>query len=121
MAALVAVVLVAVAVRVFVLGNEQVEHFFRSESPGYRPPEGEWIRSVPGARAEFWAVGDSAGGSGREIAALIERADPDRVLYLGDVYPDGHRHRLPRVGPRLGTARAGDGADAGEPRLAGGQ
>ena len=85
----VAVVLVAIAVRVFVLGNEQVEHFFRSESPAYRPPDGEWIRSVPGAHAELWAVGDSAGGDGRDVAALIERSGPDRVLYLGDVYPSG--------------------------------
>ena len=84
-----AVIVVAIAARVFVLGNEQVEHVFRSESPGYRPPDGEWIRSVPGARAELWAVGDSSGDGGREIAALIERSRPDRALYLGDVYPNG--------------------------------
>jgi hypothetical protein len=40
--------------------------------------------------ATVWAVGDGDGGpEARQVADLIERAKPDRVLYLGDVYDDG--------------------------------
>jgi hypothetical protein len=45
----------------------------------------------PAAPAEVWAVGDGAAGTaaGRAVAALIARAHPDRMLYLGDVYEHG--------------------------------
>jgi hypothetical protein len=47
----------------------------------------------PGDRdgAEVWAVGDGADGSeeGVGVARMIARSDPDRFLYLGDVYPQG--------------------------------
>jgi calcineurin-like phosphoesterase family protein len=41
--------------------------------------------------AQVWAVGDGADGSraARLMAQRIDRADPDRFLYLGDVYPNG--------------------------------
>jgi calcineurin-like phosphoesterase family protein len=38
-----------------------------------------------------WAVGDGADGEpyGRRVGRLIERNDPDRFFYLGDVYEEG--------------------------------
>lgn len=48
------------------------------------------IANMARSRAVVWAVGDSAGGSGAAgVARLIRRGQPDRVLYLGDVYNDG--------------------------------
>ena len=52
---------------------------------------GEWIESVPGQSAQFWAVGDADPPRSARVARLIRRADPDRILYLGDVYPHGTR------------------------------
>ena len=45
----------------------------------------------PEPRAIVWAVGDGADGSApaRRLARMIERDEPDAVLYLGDVYPSG--------------------------------
>jgi hypothetical protein len=42
-------------------------------------------------RAVVWAVGDSAtpGEPADRVAALVRRGDPDRFLYLGDVYETG--------------------------------
>ena len=42
-------------------------------------------------RAVVWAVGDGADGSdlARRVARLIRRDEPDRLLYLGDVYNRG--------------------------------
>jgi hypothetical protein len=74
-----------------VLGYENVEHVFKSETTEYRPPHGEWVRSVPGDHAEVWAIGDSAAPNDRRVVALIERARPDKVLYVGDVYTHGTR------------------------------
>ena len=41
--------------------------------------------------AVVWAVGDAAtpGERADRVAALVRRADPDRFLYLGDVYETG--------------------------------
>ena len=57
-------------------------------------------------RAEVWAVGDAAtpNQSARRLAARIRAADPDRFLYLGDVYEDGtarefREHYHPLYGP----------------------
>ena len=44
---------------------------------------------MPGERAELWAVGDANPPRSADVARLIRRSDPDRVLYLGDVYPRG--------------------------------
>jgi acid phosphatase type 7 len=51
-----------------------------------RPPDGEWIPSVVGETARVWAVGDANPPNSKRVTRLIKRADPDRVLYLGDVY-----------------------------------
>jgi Calcineurin-like phosphoesterase len=42
-------------------------------------------------RAVVWAVGDGADGGpeAKQVADLIARSRPDRVLYLGDVYESG--------------------------------
>ena len=61
-----------------------------------RPPAGEWIRSVAGETAHVWAVGDANPPRSRRVARLIRRADPDRILYLGDVYPSGTRRDFRR-------------------------
>ncbi len=44
-----------------------------------------------GGRAVIWAVGDGADGSdeAKEVADMIAADDPDRLLYLGDVYETG--------------------------------
>jgi hypothetical protein len=48
-------------------------------------------RKKPRRRAVVWAVGDAANGG--EVAGAVGRMiasdRPDRLLYLGDVYPDG--------------------------------
>jgi len=49
-----------------------------------------FVRSVPGERATIWAVGD--GDTSRASRLLVDRIaadDPDRLLYLGDVYERG--------------------------------
>lgn len=83
-------VLVAAAAAV-VLAEEKVEHLVAPETGALRPPHGEWIPSVPGRSAEVWAVGDANPPRSAGVARLIRQADPDRILYLGDVYPRGSR------------------------------
>lgn len=50
-----------------------------------------FVTSVDRPRALLWAVGD--GGidtpEASRVVSLIARSRPDRLLYLGDVYPDG--------------------------------
>lgn len=72
------------------LAEEKVEHV-GTPAAGAQLPEDEWIRSVEGTRAEVWAVGDANPPNSARVARLIRRADPDRILYLGDVYPKGTR------------------------------
>lgn len=83
-----AVVVLTVAV-LFALGNEKVEQVIAPETGALRPPDGEWVASVPGDRAELWAVGDAGPPRWRAVGELIASARPDRLLYLGDVYPRG--------------------------------
>jgi hypothetical protein len=69
-----------------------------------RPPPYEgWVPSVAGESAEIWAVGDSDGPAERRIAKLIRRHHPDRVLYLGDVYPHGTAGDFRRWGRGFGS------------------
>ncbi|MGH2978257.1 MAG: metallophosphoesterase family protein [Solirubrobacterales bacterium] len=55
-------------------------------------------RSDSKRTAQIWAVGDGAdgGGAARRVARMIERAGPDRVLYLGDVYESGTAEEFER-------------------------
>lgn len=85
-----ALAVVGLGLAVFVFAEEKVEQVIAPETGALRPPEGEWLPSVRGTTAEIWAVGDADPPASAGIAALIRRADPDRILYLGDVYPDGH-------------------------------
>lgn len=50
-----------------------------------------FVRSVTGAPATVWAVGDGADGGrpARRIARFVAARRPDRFLYLGDVYERG--------------------------------
>ena len=47
-----------------------------------------WMPSGPKSRAVVWAVGDGAdgGAAAKRLAARIVADQPDRLLYLGDVY-----------------------------------
>ena len=49
------------------------------------------VSKKAGRRVVVWAVGDAANGSSvaRAVGRMIASDHPDRVLYLGDVYPDG--------------------------------
>ena len=63
-----------------------------------RAPDGPFVRSVDRQPAVVWAVGDGADGGkeAREVARLIARDRPHRVLYLGDVYEDGTAEEFAR-------------------------
>ena len=58
-----------------------------------------------GGRAVVWAAGDVAtpGRDADRVAALVRRGEPDRFLYLGDVYETGSLRDFRRwYHPRLG-------------------
>ena len=81
-------ILLAVATAAVLLAEEKSEDV--TSANGAEPAaHGEWIPSVPGATATLWAVGDADPPNSRRVARLIRRADPDRILYTGDVYPMG--------------------------------
>ena len=61
----------------------------RPSAPTPRASQRPAITAVRNSPARIWAVGDSAGGAhAQAVASLIARGHPDRVLYLGDIYPD---------------------------------
>ena len=94
---LMVVALVAAAgLAALLLAEEKVEPV------GVRSPDGEWIGSVAGPSAEVWAVGDANPPNSAKVARLIRRADPDRILYLGDVYPTGTAADFERWAKPLG-------------------
>jgi hypothetical protein len=94
---------VGVGAAAVLLAEERIEHVLAPETGALRPPHGEWIPSVPGKRAELWAVGDSDQPRSTRVARLIRRADPDRILYLGDVYPNGSRDDFRRWAAPFGA------------------
>jgi Calcineurin-like phosphoesterase len=55
------------------------------------PASKSFVDSDTRERAVVWAVGDGPDGSSdaRRVAQMITRANPDRLLYLGDVYNEG--------------------------------
>lgn len=97
------VLLLAAAGAAALLAEEKIEHVLAPETGALRPPDGEWIPSVPGERAEVWAVGDSDPPRAASVARLMRRADPDRILYLGDVYPRGSRDDFRRWAKPFGA------------------
>jgi hypothetical protein len=87
--ALVAIALAAGAV----LAARAMEDESASERASGREQKVAQGGSGSESSATVWAVGDSADGSdpAREVADMIARGDPDRLIYLGDVYDDGTR------------------------------
>ena len=86
--ALVALVLVAVGLLVaHALGTYEAPKADEGAGPG----PGRFAASSDRQRAVVYAVGDGADGgdNGQRVAAMIAAERPDRVLYLGDVYPSG--------------------------------
>lgn len=79
----------AVGAALFLLAGDEIEDVIRPQADVLRPPDGSWIPSLEGKRAELWAVGDADPPAARRVAGLLRRARPDRILYLGDVYPHG--------------------------------
>jgi acid phosphatase type 7 len=63
----------------------------RSTAPPRQVPNHAFPSLPSGRPATLWAVGDGADGGrdARAVARRIAAGRPDRVLYLGDVYPDG--------------------------------
>ena len=84
-------VLVAVVVAAVVLAEEKTERVSAPGVSGVQASSGEWIGSVPGVTADVWAVGDADPPRSGRVARIIRRTDPDRILYLGDVYLRGTR------------------------------
>jgi Calcineurin-like phosphoesterase len=70
------------------------------EPPAPRRPAAikPFVPSDERPRSVVWAVGDGADGGrhARSVARLIRRADPDRLLYLGDVYDNGTAREFER-------------------------
>ena len=80
-------IVLAIGVAVVLLADEKVENV--AETLVVREPDGEWVRSVPGGSAQVWAVGDANPPNSAKVVKQIRRANPDRILYLGDVYQTG--------------------------------
>ena len=72
------------SVAVLALADGQTVRKGAGTPPGFPPPP------ISGP-ATVWAVGDGADGSSRSrsLAEAIEERDPERFLYLGDVYDNG--------------------------------
>ena len=71
---------------------------------GLAPPGGNGAQTAD--RAVVWAAGDVAGPGARadRVSALVRNAEPDRFLYLGDVYETGTAAEFRRwYHPRLGS------------------
>ena len=91
-----ALVVVGLALVAVVLAEEKTEDVASSDTGAPAQAGDEWISSVPGERARLWAVGDANPPASNRVAKLIRRGDPDRILYLGDVYPTGTRDDFTR-------------------------
>jgi Calcineurin-like phosphoesterase len=52
---------------------------------------GPFVRSGPAGPATVWAIGDAAdsGKFTKQVSDLVNKVTPDKLLYLGDVYPKG--------------------------------
>lgn len=102
-------VAVSVALAVLVGAAAIAWYFFWPAPPGRGGFA--FVRSVPGASATIWAVGDGdASPAARALVARIQADRPDRLLYLGDVYERGTaddfaRHYDPSYG-RLASITA---------------
>jgi hypothetical protein len=86
---MVVVLLAAVGASIVLLADEKVENLPPLDTGARGSAHGEWIRSVDGSRAELWAVGDANPPKATRVVRLVRAADPDRIIYLGDVYETG--------------------------------
>lgn len=79
-----------VAVAVAIAGIAAVLLLIRGLGEDFENPAFPSARD-PEAPATIWAVGDGGvgGSTARAIAEMIADDDPERMLYLGDVYDDG--------------------------------
>ena len=84
-----ALLLAAIGGAAFLLAEEKVERVVPLKADALAASDGEWIPSVAGDLAEVWAVGDANPPRANRVAELIRTADPDRIVYLGDVYETG--------------------------------
>lgn len=57
-----------------------------AEEAGSEP---QFVESLTEEPAVVWAVGDGNAGDGTAVARMIAADEPDRFLYLGDVYEEG--------------------------------
>lgn len=88
-------ILLAVATAAVLLAEEKSEDV--TSANGAEPAQnGEWIPSLVGSTATVWAVGDANPPNSARVVRRIRRGDPDRILYLGDVYPEGMRDDFTR-------------------------
>jgi acid phosphatase type 7 len=81
-------------------GSESDEQPSTSTTPG---TPGALVDSDAREHAVVWAVGDGpdGGADARDVARLIRRARPDRLLYLGDVYENGTAQEFARNYDRI--------------------
>ena len=68
-----------------VLADEKTEHV----QSALRHPRGEWIKSVDADPVDIWAFGDAYPPRARQVMRIVRRTNPERIIYLGDVYPRG--------------------------------
>jgi calcineurin-like phosphoesterase family protein len=91
-----ALVVAGLGLVALLFAEEKTEDVAISQTGATAQDEDEWIGSVPGNRARVWAIGDADPPASKKVARLIRRGDPDRILYLGDVYPTGTREDFTR-------------------------
>jgi acid phosphatase type 7 len=91
-----ALAVIAVGAAAVVLAEEKSENVAGPGTAAQGSGEDEWIASIPGETAMVWAVGDANPPNSADVVRLIRRSDPDMILYLGDVYPEGSRDDFTR-------------------------
>ena len=90
------------------------------DAPEAKPAEVKAL-SNSNRTATIWAVGDGADGDqrSRDVARVIARSRPDRLLYLGDVYDTGTADEFESQLPhRVWALRSHHRSHARQPRLA---
>jgi hypothetical protein len=79
--------LLIAAVTVAGCGGSDAPRRDAQDPTGAHAPAADAAAAVRASGASLWAVGDSAGGArAADVARLIRRGPPDKVLYLGDIY-----------------------------------
>src|SRR5688500_6726014 len=81
-----------------VLAEEKSEHV----QSALRHPRGEWVRSVDKDPVDIWAFGDAHPSRTPQVMRIVRRTNPERIIYLGDVYPRGTRADFRRWAKPIG-------------------